>query len=216
MNTVPNYPPTDRRVAAYLSLAALASAALGTAMLDVIAPGPGLLVRPLSAFALTENAGLWMFVVELAALGIGLLAVTAYQRGAAVPFVVTLGVAGIGLAVAGIVVTDPWFPWERAPTPSGQVHIGAELITLGALGAAMVQRRRAVPVQWRAVRDYWIEGGFGAAAGSAMLYLVTLRVRGQPLLWFGFWERLLLAIVVAWCASLAIGRRAPSASRAVV
>lgn len=216
MNVVRDSPATGRRAAAHLSLAALASAVLATVMLDVIAPGLGPLVRPLSAFALTEEAGLWMFVVESAALGIGLLAVTAYQRGAAVPFVVTIGVAGIGLAVSGIVVTDPWFPWERAPTPSGQLHIGAVLITLGALGAAMVHRRRAVPVQWRAVRDYWSEGGFGARAGSAMLYLVTLRVREQPLLWFGFWERLLLAIDVAWCASLAVGRRAPSAWRVSV
>jgi len=36
----------------------------------------------------------------------------------------------------------------------------------------------------------------------------------QPLRYFGFWERALLAIMVIWCATLAIGRGGPPLPRA--
>ncbi|WP_373061468.1 DUF998 domain-containing protein [Gemmatimonas sp.] len=140
----------------------LASAVFATMALDIIAPGPGPLIQPLSAFAPTALAGPWKWIVEATALGVCLVALTAYQRDADSPFVALLAVAGGSLAVSGVVVTDPWFPWERAPTPTGWVHIGAVLITMTAFSAAMVLRSRS---------------------------------------------RALLAIMVIWCASLAIGRR---------
>jgi len=183
----------------------LLSAVLATVALDLFTPGPGPLVQPLSAFALTALGRYWLWIVEVAALGVGCVAVTVYQRGAARRFVVTLAVGCVGLAVSGLVATDPWFPWEHAPTPSGWLHIGAVLTTLGALGAGMVLRVHALPERWRVARDRWIERAFGGTSFAALLYLVALRLRGQPLLWFGLWERTLLILMIAWCASLALG-----------
>jgi len=202
-------PPASRRATPYVSVVTLAVAVVATVWLDIIAPGPGPLIQPLNAFALTALAGPWKWIVEASALGVCLVALNASQRDADSPFVALLTVAGGSLAVSGGMVTDPWFPWERVPTPSGWVHIGAVLISMTAFSAAMVLRSRALPLRWHTTRDRWIERAFGGVATAAAVYAITLMLLGQPLPYFGFWERALLAIMVVWCASLAIGRRGP-------
>ena len=194
-------------------MAAIACAVLATVVLDVRAPGPGPLVQPLSAFALTSLAEWWMFVVEVAALGVALLAITVLRRGASWPLVATLAVASGSLAVSGIFTTDPWFPWERALTPTGWVHVVAVLLTALSLGAAMVQRANALSLPWRLARDRWLERAFGGTLGAAILYAATLMWRGQPLHLFGFWERALLAFALLWCASVAYGPTASEVPR---
>lgn len=194
-----------RSAGAIVATVALLVAGIAAVVLDVVAPGAGPLVQPVSSFAHTTYAWLWRLEVGTAAVALVLLAVAVRRRAATATFTGALYAAGVGLGAAGGCATDLWFPWERPPTFSGAVHLAAVVLVLVAFAVAMALRARSLP---RAAAAGWSRACelayFGCLAG-AVVYVGASATAGRAPHLFGLWERLVLASALAWSGVLAAG-----------
>lgn len=187
------------------SMASLFTSAAAAVAMDALAPGEGPLVVPLSFLAHTGCVWLWNITVGAGAAGLLLLAWTLSQRSTLSVFTIGLTVAGLGLLPVMAFPADLWFPWERAPTLSGGLHIGAVALFFLGLCAAVALRPRSLPMrggwQWCRVAElaYW-----GAVMGGAV-YLCVVIVAGLRPHLLGLWERLVLGSAWIWSGILAAG-----------
>lgn len=191
-----------------LALCALAAALGGLVVLDVVAPGAGPLTQPLSSYAHTGYAWLWRVAVLSGACGVVLVALGPVGRAAQPSVRPALLGAGAGLAGAGLCATDPWFPWERAPTGVGALHLAAVALVVAAFARALARGARATwPPAWAWARR--VSRAARVAYGAALLgsagYLGAAAVAQRPPLLLGLCERLLLAAAGGWCGGLAGG-----------
>jgi hypothetical protein len=188
---------------AALAAVALAVAGIATVTLDVVAPGAGPLIQPLSSFAHTDYAWLWRLSVGAASAGVLLLALAVRPLAVSRSFRARLTAAGVGLAAAGVFPADLWFPWERPPTPSGAVHVAGVLLVVAAFAVAMLRRAggapgTAVPAPGRACATAYLTVLIGS-----VVYVAAMVTTGRPPLLFGLCERLLFGSALAWCGVLA-------------
>lgn len=198
----------SRAPAAALALAALLLAGAASVALDVVAPGAGPLVQPLSSFAHTPYAWLWRVAVGAGAAALVLLAAALRDRATSPAFTAVLAAAGLGLAAAGACAADRWFPWERPPTLAGGVHAAAVLLVLVAFASAMALRARDLPQAARGHWDRWsraCEVCYAGALVGAVVYLSVMAATDRPPHLFGLWERLALGSALAWSGLLAAG-----------
>jgi uncharacterized protein DUF998 len=201
-----------RSPSAALAVVALVVAAIAAVALDRVAPGAGPLVQPLSSFAHTDYAWLWRLSVGAAAVGVLLVALALRPAATARSRRALLAAAGAGLATAGVFPADPWFPWERPPTPRGAVHVAAVLLVVAAFAAAMVHRAgRRSGAPSTAVRAVCraCEVAYVTVLVGFLAYLATTVAAGRPPLLVGLGERLLLGSALTWCGLLA-GADAPA------
>ncbi|MDB6131881.1 MAG: hypothetical protein JWM59_124 [Verrucomicrobiales bacterium] len=190
---------------AVCAMAALLVTSVAAVALDTLAPGEGPLVEPLSFLAHTDYAWLWHLTVGAGAAGLLLLAWTLRRRAASPVFTIALTVAGLGLMPVVVFPADLWLPWERPPTLSGGLHVGAVGLFILALSVAVTIRPRSLPMrgawQWCRVAEvaYW-----GAVLGGAA-YLGAVILAGRPPHLIGLWQRLVLGSAWAWSILLAAG-----------
>lgn len=196
---------TDKR----LGIAGLAMLAVSTAaMLGMhrVRADLDLVSTPLSFYSHGPHA--WLLAVSLIASGLAVLVIAAAisRQSASTIGIWALGASGVGMVLAGIVVADPWFPWERNLTPRGWVHaivvgmaviafpIGAMLLSGSSLGRDDRLTRRIL----RAVAVAFI-ATLGVFGGMTLVYLGLGRSPG----FLGLAERLLMTLAVAWLVVVA-------------
>ncbi|RYD32135.1 MAG: DUF998 domain-containing protein, partial [Verrucomicrobiaceae bacterium] len=139
--------PLVRPCGSVCAVAALLAAGIAAVALDTLAPGEGPLVVPLSFLAHTDYAWLWHLTVGAGAAGLLLLAWTLRRRASSPVFTMGLTVAGLALMPVVVFPADLWFPWERPPTLSGGLHVGAVGLFMLALSAAVMLRQRSLPMR---------------------------------------------------------------------
>jgi hypothetical protein len=171
---------------------------------------PDPLVVSVSYYALTPHG--WLATIGFLALAAGsaLVARIASYSGDR-PKSLALMASSVAIVLLSIFPCDPWYPWERTPTPTGAVHALAAcapiaLLPLVALRDVLTGRlQRAQP----------------SAVGFTILYLVASvavgayitgsLIMGTDPSFAGLGERAVVLAGVLWLSAMAFGRPAYAA-----
>lgn len=163
-------------------------------------------VASISYYVLTAHG--WLMTIGFLALAVGSALVSRIASiSGEVGTARALGVCAVAVLVLTAFPGDPWYPWERWPTPVGAIHAAAACAPILLLPF----------VALNSLRLHWRRDGRGQIALSAIVYLAASIVVGAYIAGqlatgntpgiAGLGERIVVITGVLWLS--AVGERGP-------
>ena len=201
------------------ALGGIGLAVLAMGALHGIQPGFNPIQVPISFYVHGRHG--WLLSVALGAFGGSAVLLSrdlkpGPDRAAAEPYILWFGA---GMLLAAAIPSDPWFPWQDAPSFRGAVHALSAVFAPPLLMFPMFRRRWMVcrTRAWSAVRNLLVCAYLAGLAGSGLSLVVGFARDGAPP-FIGLAERALAIGAAGWlamigCAQLSRTPAAPGSSR---
>jgi hypothetical protein len=178
------------RAAQFWTYAAIGLALTAFLVLHVVEPFGEAMARPMSAYALGRHEPVWQLALVATAVAMLVPGTRSGFTARMSASATGLTLAGIGMLLVALFPTDPWYPWERLPTPIGTVHLIGVFVSLFAFSVSVIANRD------RALRSlgrlYLVVFAVGLTA------LIGFVMVGREPRFIGLTERALMVIALAW------------------